>query len=223
MSKKCKPLWMPLYIEKFLADTSILTSAEGWAYLNLLCHMWRSDDGTLPNDPDKLSRAAKVYRPRWGRVWSGIKSLFDIDGDRVTNTDLQRELGMANAKIVMNRAAGSLGGQTTKWKRTLRHVDNSIHTPTMNAIHTSTMTAPNSLKNNNVGAANAVANGVANYNYKSKEEKERSGEPRPETGSPSLEEGLQRKRMPENHTIPETERNTNLAKLNDLRRKLNGG
>ena len=41
---------MPLYVEKFLADTSGFTPTEGGAYINLLCAMWRSDDGTLPNE-----------------------------------------------------------------------------------------------------------------------------------------------------------------------------
>jgi uncharacterized protein YdaU (DUF1376 family) len=191
MSKKCKPIWMPLYIEKFLADTAHLTAAQCGALINLLCAMWRSDDGTLPDDAEMLTRISKVHPPHWNRTWKAIKSLFDIDGDRVTNPDLQRELGMANAKIVTNRAAGALGGRTTKWKRTLRPVDNSIHTPTMNAIHTPTMTAPKPLKNNDVGAANAVANGVANYNYNIKEKEESSVSTRPGTVEPSLKEGFQ--------------------------------
>ena len=41
MSKEKKnsmrPHWMPLYVEKFLADTSGFTPTEGGAYINLLC------------------------------------------------------------------------------------------------------------------------------------------------------------------------------------------
>jgi uncharacterized protein YdaU (DUF1376 family) len=95
MSKKLKPYWMALHVEKFLADTGSLSLSEIGAYIVLLCNMWRSEDGTLPNDDDRLARSARVYRPHWHRIWSGIKDLFDIDGDRVTSTDLQADLGKA--------------------------------------------------------------------------------------------------------------------------------
>ena len=129
MSKKTKPLWMPLYVEKFLADTTNLSAAEGWAYINLLVSMWRADDGTLPTDAVKLTRCGKVYPPRWSRVWSAIKHLFDVDGDRVTSVELQAERGKANALLVTKRAAASLGGHTTQFKRSM----NGVHTPSMKA------------------------------------------------------------------------------------------
>ena len=82
MSTRMKPLWMPLYVEKFLADTGGLTPSQGGAYIRLLCAMWRSEDGTLPNNDAKLARSAGVGSNNWMRVWPAIKSLFDIDGDR---------------------------------------------------------------------------------------------------------------------------------------------
>ena len=120
MSKPCKPLWMPLYINQFLADTTSLTPVQGWAYINMLCAMWRSEDGTLPNDPAKPAKIGKVHPPRWAGVWEEIEPLFDVDGDRVTIASLQAELGKANARIVVKRAMGSLGGQTTQFRRGMR-------------------------------------------------------------------------------------------------------
>src|SRR5262245_16936480 len=104
---------MPPNVERFLADTSNLTPSEGWAYINIICHMWRSHDGTLSNDEIHLARSARVYRPRWNRIWTGIKHLFDVDGERVTCTNLQAELGRANAKTVIRQAMGRLGGLAT--------------------------------------------------------------------------------------------------------------
>jgi uncharacterized protein YdaU (DUF1376 family) len=173
--KRCKPIWMPLYVARFLADTAHLTVSQVGAYINMLCAMWNSKDGTLPNEPDVLARASRVHPPNWERTWKAIKSLFDIDGDRVTSTELQAELGKANARIVLKRAAGSLGGQTTQFKRTLR--------PGL----ADSLTPPKAMRNNN----GAQANAQANYNYNIKEKEERSGSPRPETGEPSLNEGLQ--------------------------------
>ena len=69
---RMRPLWMPLYVEKFLADTREPHSTEGGAYINLLCAMWRSDDGTLPNHNTSW-RAARVGREHWSRIWRAIQ------------------------------------------------------------------------------------------------------------------------------------------------------
>ena len=167
-----RPIWMPLYVEKFLADTGGLTPSQGGAYISLLCSMWRSEDGTLPNNDAKLARSAGVGHNNWGRVWPAIKSLFDIDGERVTNPDLQAELGKANALIVTRRVVGALGGQVTQIKRGFSE---NRSAPTLKA--------PKPLKSLN----GAQAIGQANYNYKLKEKEEREVSPRPNPGEPSLE------------------------------------
>ena len=33
--KRLKPLWMPLYVSEFIADTANLTATQGWAYIRL--------------------------------------------------------------------------------------------------------------------------------------------------------------------------------------------
>jgi uncharacterized protein YdaU (DUF1376 family) len=172
--RRVKPLWMPLYVVEFIADTTNLTASQGWAYINLLCAMWRSDDGTLPNDEATLAKVGKVHPPRWVKVWAAIKHLFDIDADRVTSVPLQQQLGKANAIIVSRRAAARLGGQTTQFRRSMNHV------------HRSTRSAPKPLENNDGAQANAQAN--YNYNIERKEE-EREASPLPLNGaSASLEE-----------------------------------
>ena len=162
MSKnKCRPIWLPLYVEKFLADTSGLSPGEGWAYINMLCAMWRSDDGTLPHDEKLLRKIGKVHPPLWQRTWKAIESLFDIDGDRITSTHLQAELGKANAKIVVRRALGKLGGETTQFKKGLV------------CLARLPKTASNPLIDNKVG-------GSKSYSQLQLQDKEDSGE-----GSPS--------------------------------------
>jgi uncharacterized protein YdaU (DUF1376 family) len=171
--RRVKPLWMPLYVVEFIADTTNLTASQGWAYIDLLCAMWRSDEGTLPNDEATLAKVGKVHPPRWVKVWAAIKHLFDIDADRVTSVPLQQQLGKANAIIVSRRAAASLGGRTTQFRRS------------MNPVHRSTRSVAKPLENNDVVQANAQAN----YNYKiERKEEEREVSPRPDTGEPSLEE-----------------------------------
>jgi uncharacterized protein YdaU (DUF1376 family) len=176
--RRVKPLWMPLYVAEFIADTTNLTASQGWAYINLLCAMWRTQDGTLPNDADTLARVGRVHRPRWEKVWNAIKSMFDVDGDRVTSTALQAELGKANALIVTRRAAAHIGGLTTQFRRA-----------SMNAIHRSPMTAPKPLKINDGAQANASLLLKQTTTTKvNKKKEEREDATRPGTVASPLEE-----------------------------------
>jgi uncharacterized protein YdaU (DUF1376 family) len=186
MSKRRKPIWMTLYVKDFLVDTAHLTAAQVGAYINLLCHMWRSDDGTLPNDPTVLARVSKVNPPNWARTWKAIKSLFVVDGELVTNADLQVELGKANALLVLKRAQGSLGGQTTQFKKTLR------------AGLAPTLTPPKALKNNNGVQAGAQPNHNHNIEKKEEEMEGREGHPRPNPVGPSPKENGYQEETPGN-------------------------
>ena len=68
--------------------------------------MWRSDDGTLPNHDTQLARSDGLVDDIGRGCGLESNHLFDIDGDRVTNSDLQAELGKANALIVTKRTVG---------------------------------------------------------------------------------------------------------------------
>jgi hypothetical protein len=125
-----------------------------------------------------LSRVSRVDPRQWKRKWEAIKSLFDIDAGRVTNVDLQAELGRANAKAVVKRAAASLGGQTTQFRYSLT------------GFKGHPFRAKKSFQNNGGPQANAQHS----YNY-NKEEEKRSDEPRPETGSSSLEKASKKEEV----------------------------
>jgi uncharacterized protein YdaU (DUF1376 family) len=217
--KKKKPIWMPLYIAEFIADTASLTAVQGWAYINLICAMWRTEDGTLPNDADKLARVGKVHRPRWEKVWEAIKSLFDVDGDRVTSKPLQAELGKANALIVSRRAAASVGGRTTQFRRSMK---GSHRSP-----HSQPMTAPKPLNNNDGAQATALASLQAELKPTTttniKEEEERESEPLPCDGkaSASLKKEASRERV-DPAKPPEAERERQVAEWEAHKRKMRG-
>jgi uncharacterized protein YdaU (DUF1376 family) len=177
MDKKRKPpLWMPIYVADLIADTAHLTTVQFGAYVRLLCAMWRSEDGTLSDNPETLGRLTGVHAPRWPGVWRSINAFISIDGGKLTNDGLRAELAKAKAITAVRQATGRLGGETTQLR--LRH------SQPMSRIHRSPMTAPNPLGTNDVAQANAKHN--TTQQIKTKEE--RSGEPRPETGSPSLDE-----------------------------------
>ena len=204
--KKKKPIWMPLYVVEFIADTASLTTAQVGAYINLLCAMWRSEDGTLQHDADTLARVGRVHRPRWARVWGAIKHLFDVDGDRVTSVPLQAELGKANALIASRRAAARIGGRTTQFRRT------------MNPRSLPAMTASKPLKNNDGAQANAQHN--YNHNRKEKEESEALPLPCDSKASASLEEGKQGEPFAK---PTEEEREQGVAKWESVKRKMRRG
>ena len=178
MDKKRKPpLWMPIYVADLIADTAHLTTVQFGAYVRLLCAMWRSEDGTLSDNPETLARLTGVHAPRWPGVWGSIKSAFvPIDSGKLTNDELRTELAKAKAITAVRQATGRLGGETTQLR--LRH------SQPMSRVHRLPMTAPNPLRNNDVTQANAKHNTTQQIETKA----DRSGEPRPETGSPSLEE-----------------------------------
>ena len=220
MRKPIKPFWMRLHVDKFIADTATLTATQAGAYVRLLCAMWRADDGTLPNDPDVLARVSMVHRPTWAKVWGGIKSLFDVDGDRVTSTSLQAELGMANARIVTARANASLGGRTTQFNRSMR------------AGHTSPVTASKPLNNCDGVQADAQAN--YSYNINKKEEGETSPLPRKGEASVSQKEASSGVLLVNSPAQPQTphdpegpsqeERDAGIAKWETIKKsKLRGG
>ena len=94
---------------------------EGGAYINLLCAMWRSDDGTLPNDDTKLARSGRSWSPALVAdvvCHPNICSTLTATGSPTPT--FKPSLGKANALLVTRRAVGRLGGQATQFKRAFR-------------------------------------------------------------------------------------------------------
>lgn len=73
---------MPFSTDKYLADTTHLTTTEHGAYLLLLIAMWRNG-GWLPNDPKLLARYAKLSSAQWGRMTPVMMPFFTVEGDRL--------------------------------------------------------------------------------------------------------------------------------------------
>ena len=106
---------MPIYVADLIADTAHLTTVQFGAYVRLLCAMWRSEDGTLSDNPETLARLTGVHAPRWPGVWGSIKSAFvPIDSGKLTNDGLRTELAKAKAITAVRQATGRLGGETTQ-------------------------------------------------------------------------------------------------------------
>lgn len=82
--------FMQLYVSDYLGDTMHLTTEQHGAYLLLLMTMWRQG-GTLPNDPSKLARIARVALRRWHLISAEVMEFFDVDGSEITQKRLVEE------------------------------------------------------------------------------------------------------------------------------------
>lgn len=91
-------VWMPLLIDKYLGDTTMLTTEQHGAYMLLLMSMWKSA-GALPDDDRKLAAAAKLTPSRWKGMRETIRPFFRSDGQGgLVQKRLMFELQRAQAR-----------------------------------------------------------------------------------------------------------------------------
>jgi uncharacterized protein YdaU (DUF1376 family) len=112
---------MQLYVSDFVGDTMHLSTEQTGAYLLLLMAMWNAD-GTLPNEPAKLARVAKVPLDTWPSVWADLAPYFDIEDGKVGHGRLALELAKFARKSEARREAGSRGGKAKALKDKQPHL-----------------------------------------------------------------------------------------------------
>lgn len=119
--------FMPLWVADFIGDTLVLDAKEIGAYMLILMTMW-GRDGYLPNDEKKLQRVARCGRD-WPRVWGSLSHYFTIDGDRITQDRLLKELQKVAAKRKVNAQHGALGGNAKALKYNVATLANANVSP----------------------------------------------------------------------------------------------
>ena len=72
---------MPFWTDAYLGDTQHLTAEEHGVYLLLLIQAWRSNDCSLADDDDMLSRFAKISPGRWKKLKPIIMAFWTHDPD----------------------------------------------------------------------------------------------------------------------------------------------
>lgn len=77
MKKMNRRPWMPFYDGDFMRDTAHLSAVEGWAYLHLIMFYWAN--GSLPTEPSRLARIAKMDLRRWRQHVQILHQFFDSD------------------------------------------------------------------------------------------------------------------------------------------------
>ncbi len=102
--------FMQLYVSDYLGDTMHLTTEQHGAYLLLLMTMWRHG-GTLPNDPSKLARIARVTPRRWHLISAEVMEFFDVDGALISQKRLVQEYQKVVSISEKRSASGKRGAQ----------------------------------------------------------------------------------------------------------------
>jgi len=109
--------WMPLLIDKYLGDTTDLTTEQHGAYLLLLMAMWKKD-GALPNDDQRLASITRLSASRW-RASKGVLMEFfrpTEDGSAITQKRLSAELQRSKAATDAKAEAGAKGA-AKRWQK----------------------------------------------------------------------------------------------------------
>lgn len=106
--------WMPLMVDKYLGDTTHLTTEQHGAYLLLLMALWKRD-GSLPDDDRQLAAIARMTPARWRANRATLMEFFGVDGGRITQKRLTEELRRARDNSSARAAAGAKGAES-RWQ-----------------------------------------------------------------------------------------------------------
>lgn len=113
MTKKVDT-WMPLLVDKYLGDTTHLTTEQHGAYLLLLMTMWKRD-GSLSNSDAQLCAVTRLSPPKWKAMKPVLMEFFEIEGESITQKRLTAELDRAKRTNGAKSVAG-LKGAAKRWQ-----------------------------------------------------------------------------------------------------------
>ncbi|MDC7704709.1 DUF1376 domain-containing protein [Vogesella indigofera] len=98
-------IWMPIYIDNFIASTIRLTPQQIGAYTLLICDYWRNN--SLPDDDVALSQITRISLKQWKKDREIISTFFSIEGTlwKSTKLDAEKKAAIENRLKVMERSA----------------------------------------------------------------------------------------------------------------------
>lgn len=82
---------MPLWTDAYLGDTHHLNTTEHGAYFLLLMTAWRSSDGMLPDDDERLCKYAKLTLDKWKKIRPVLEVFFVIKDGKWMQSRLMDE------------------------------------------------------------------------------------------------------------------------------------
>jgi len=107
MADKEKDPAFLFYPLDWLQGTASLFPIEKGVYIDLLCH--QHQDGSLPNDPERLARMVGLSVDQFATIWSTIRCKFvDRPGNRLVNLRLEKETTKRSTGSHKNAIVGRL-------------------------------------------------------------------------------------------------------------------
>lgn len=100
------------YPRDFLSDSNVIVMSlqERGAYITLLCHCW--NDGSLPNEPERLARLCGVPVTMFRRLWPAIAPCFRLhpeEAERLVHPRLEKERAKQITYAAGQRESGKRG------------------------------------------------------------------------------------------------------------------
>ena len=151
-----RPLYLPLYVADYLADTGHLSAEQHGCYLLLILAAWRQDDCGLPNDPKKLARICRMDVRSWNRLSDDILAMWRLENGRLYQPRLLAERELSEGKSISAAKSAS-----ARWALT-ENCEKSPKSPSETPDLFS-----NPLKTNETPDANAYANASDHENGRS--------------------------------------------------------
>jgi len=116
VTEKRVETWMPLLVDKYLGDTTHLTTEQHGAYLLLLLSCWKRD-GRLPADDIQLANIAHLPLAKWRQHGPILLEFFDHEDGYLTQKRLTAELARAKANVEQRSQAGKASAEKRKLAR----------------------------------------------------------------------------------------------------------
>jgi uncharacterized protein YdaU (DUF1376 family) len=82
---------MPLWTDRWLADTTHLNATEQGAFFLLVIIMWRAKDQRLPDDDRLLARYARLSTGQWKRLKPTLSEFFTVENGWWLNKTVSSE------------------------------------------------------------------------------------------------------------------------------------
>lgn len=107
-------IWMPIYIDNFIASTIRLTPQQIGAYTLLVCDYWRNN--SLPDDDVALSQITRIPLKQWKKDREIFSTFFSIEGTlwKSKKLDAEKKAAIENRLKVMERSAKGNKAKTDK-------------------------------------------------------------------------------------------------------------
>ena len=121
--------YMPLYVDRYLADTAYLPTIAHGAYLLLIMNYWQRGK-PLPASDRKLASIARLTDVEWASIRDDIAAYFIEEDGEWRHTKIDTELRRAAQKIEAAKRAGEASANARAQAKTSTYQQPLDATPT---------------------------------------------------------------------------------------------